>query len=337
MDQSSKTLFVGLDVHKESIAVAYAPEDRGAEVVSLGPIGTRQCDIDRLLRQLQAKAARLVLVYEAGPCGYWLYRYLTRKGLSCHVVAPSLIPRKPGDRVKTDRHDAVMLARLLRSGDLTPIYVPQVQDEAIRDLSRAREDAMHDLQAAKHRLKAFLLRQDIRYEGRASWSPAHLRWLSEVVCPTPAQQIVFQEYLRAVTEQHERLGRLEHELHEAVQGWRLYPVVQAIQALRGVDLTSAIIVIAELGDLTRFDTPRQLMSYLGLTPSEYSSGRGGGRAVSPRPATPTPAARWSKARGPIGIRRRSAGISSSGSRRCRPRPRPSAGRRRCACANDIAS
>jgi transposase len=272
MDQSSKTLFVGLDVHKESIAVAYAPEDRGAEVVSLGPIGTRQCDIDKLLRQLQAKVARLVLVYEAGPCGYWLYRYLTRKGLSCHVVAPSLIPRKPGDRVKTDRRDAIMLARLLRSGDLTPIYVPQVQDEALRDLSRAREDAMHDLQAAKHRLKAFLLRQDIRYEGRASWSPAHLRWLSEVVCPTPAQQIVFQEYLRAVTEQHERLGRLEHELHEAVQGWRLYPVVQAIQALRGVDLTSAIIVIAELGDLTRFDTPRQLMSYLGLTPSEYSSG-----------------------------------------------------------------
>jgi transposase len=272
MNQSSKTLYVGLDVHKESIAVAYAPEDRGAEVVSLGPIGTRQCDIDKLLRQLQAKAARLVLVYEAGPCGYWLYRYLTRKGLRCTVVAPSLIPRKPGDRVKTDRRDAIMLARLMRGGDLTPIYVPQVQDEAMRDLSRAREDAMQDLKAAKHRLKAFLLRQDIRYEGRASWNAAHLRWLSEVVCPTPAQQIVFQEYLRAVTEQHERLGRLESELHDQVKRWRLAPVVEAIQALRGVDLTSAIIMIAELGDLTRFDTPRQLMSYLGLTPSEYSSG-----------------------------------------------------------------
>ena len=168
MDQSSKTLFVGLDVHKESIAVAYAPEDRGAEVVSLGPIGTRQCDIDRLLRQLQAKAARLVLVYEAGPCGYWLYRYLPRKSVTCHVVAPSLIPRKPGDRVKTDRRDAMTLARLLRSGDLTPIYVRQVRDEAMRDLSRAREDAMQDLKAAKHRLRAFLLRQDIRYEGRAN-------------------------------------------------------------------------------------------------------------------------------------------------------------------------
>jgi transposase len=187
-------------------------------------------------------------------------------------VAPSLIPRKAGDRVKTDRRDAVTLARLMRSGDLTSIYVPRVEDEAIRDLSRGREDAMRDLKAAKYRLKAFLLRQDIRYEGRASWTPAHLRWLSEVVCPTPAQQIVFQEYLRAVTEEHERLQRLESELHEQVKRWRLYPVVEAIQALRGVELTGAVILIAELGDLTRFDTPRQLMSYLGLTPSEYSSG-----------------------------------------------------------------
>jgi transposase len=272
MEESSKTLYVGLDVHKESIAVAYAPEERGSEVVSLGAIGTRQCDIDKLIRKLQSKGATLVFVYEAGPCGYWLYRYLTRKGLSGHVVAPSLIPRKPGDRVKTDRRDAVMLARLMRSGDLTAIYVPTVEDEAIRDLSRGREDAMRDLKAAKYRLKAFLLRQDIRYEGRATWTAAHLRWLSEVVCPTPVQQIVFQEYVRAVTEQHERVQRLEIELHEHVKTWRLYPVVEAIQALRGVGLTGAVILIAELGDLTRFDTPRKLMSYLGLTPSEYSSG-----------------------------------------------------------------
>jgi len=272
MEQSSKTLYVGLDVHKDSIAVAYAPEERGAEVLSLGAIGTRQCDIDKLIRKLQSKGAALMFVYEAGPCGYWLYRYLARKGLSCHVVAPSLIPRKPGDRVKTDRRDAVMLARLMRSGDLTSIYVPRIEDEAIRDLSRGREDAMRDLKATKYRLKAFLLRQDIRYEGRANWNAAHLRWLSEVVCPTPVQQIVFQEYVRAVTEQVERLRRLESALHDEVKGWRLYPVVEAIQALRGVELTGAVILIAELGDLTRFDTPRQLMSYLGLTPSEYSSG-----------------------------------------------------------------
>src|SRR5438093_6028317 len=272
MEESSKTLYVGLDVHKESIAVAYAPEERGTEVVSLGAIGTRQCDIDKLIRKLQAKGAPLVFVYEAGPCGYWLYRYLTRKGLRCHVVAPSLIPRKPGDRVKTDRRDAVLLARLMRSGDLTSIYVPTLEDEAIRDLSRGREDAMRDLKATKYRLKAFLLRQDIRYEGRANWTAAHLRWLSEVVCPTPAQQIVFQEYVRAVTEQQERVQRLETELHEHVKTWRLCPVVEAFQALRGVELTGAIILIAELGDLTRFDSPRKLMSYLGLTPSEYSSG-----------------------------------------------------------------
>src|SRR5881296_4646223 len=169
MDESTKMLFVGLDVHKDTIAVAYAPDDRGADVVSLGIIGTRQCDIDKLIRRLESKGATLVFVYEAGPCGYWLYRYLTRHGLSCHVVAPSLIPRKPGDRVKTDRRDALTLARLMRSGDLSAIYVPRLEDEALRDLSRGRDDALQDLKRSKRRLKSFLLRQDIRYEGRATW------------------------------------------------------------------------------------------------------------------------------------------------------------------------
>ena len=187
-------------------------------------------------------------------------------------MAPSLIPKKAGDRVKTDRRDAIQLARLMRSGDLTPVYVPRVDDEAIRDLTRAREDTIRDLKAAKFRLKAFLLRHDIRYTGRATWSPAHLRWLSEVVCPTPAQQIVFQEYVRAVNEHTERLQRLEQELHEQVTSWRLQPVVAALQALRGVQFTVAVTTLAELGDLTRFDSPRQLMKFLGLIPSEYSSG-----------------------------------------------------------------
>ena len=243
--------------HKESIAVAYVSEERGAEVVFLGTIGTRQCDIDTLVRKLQSKAPHLLFVYEAGPCGYWLYRYLTKKHLVCWVVAPALIPKKPGDRVKTDRRDAMQLARLMRSGDLTPVYVPEVADEAIRDLARAREDAIRDLKAAKNRLKAFLLRQDIRYEGRATWGPAHLRWLSAVVCPTPAQQIVFQEYVRAVTEHSERLQRLEQALHEQVKSWRLQPVVAALQALRGVQFTGAVTTVADLGDLTRFDHPRQ--------------------------------------------------------------------------------
>src|SRR5215831_1175044 len=271
MHQSS-TLYIGLDVHKESIAVAYVAQEHHAEVVSLGTIGTRQCDIDQLIRKMQSKSKHLIFVYEAGPCGYWLYRYLTKKGQVCWVVAPSLIPKKPGDRVKTNRRDAIKLARLMRSGDLTPVYVPQVEDEAIRDLCRAREDAIHDLKAAKFRLKAFLLRQDIRYTGWATWNSAHLRWLSEVVCPTPAQQIVFQEYVRAVTEQTERLERLEQELKDQVQTWRLVPVVEALQALRGVQFTVAVTTVAELGDLTRFENPRQLMNYLGLTPSEYSTG-----------------------------------------------------------------
>lgn len=273
MSQFSTKLFVGLDVHKDSIAVAYAPQERGAEVVSVGTIGTRQCDIDKLLRKLTSRYPRLVFAYEAGPCGYWLYRYLTKKGHACSVVAPSLIPKKSGDHVKTDRRDAVKLARTMRAGDLTAVYVPQVEDEAIRDLSRAREDAMKDLKSAKLRLKSFLLRQDIRYEGRANWGAAHLRWLGNIACQTPAQQIVFQEYVRAINERHERVQRLEFELRGQVADWRMKPVVEAIQALRGVQFITAATVIAELGDITRFDNPRQLMGYLGLTPSEYSSGR----------------------------------------------------------------
>jgi transposase len=271
MPQSS-TLYIGMDVHKDSIAVAYIAKDHDAEVVYLGTIGTRHCDLDTLIRNMQSKAKHLVFIYEAGPCGDWLYRYLTKKGYVCWVVAPSLIPKKAGDRVKTDRRDAVQLARLMRSGDLTPVYVPTVEDEAIRDLTRAREDAIRDLKAAKFRLQAFLLRQDIRYTGRATWGPAHLRWLSEVVCATPAQQIVFQEYVRAVNEHTERLQRLEQELEDQVKTWRLQPVVEALEGLRGVQFTVAVTLVAELGDLTRFENPRQVMKYLGLIPSEYSSG-----------------------------------------------------------------
>jgi transposase len=261
-----------LDVHKETIAVAYIAEEREAEVVFLGRVGTRQCDLDKLIRKLQAKGKPLHFVYEAGPCGYWLYRYLMRKNLKGWVVAPSCRPKKASDRVKTDRRDAVQLARLLRSGDLSPGYIPSVDDEAIRDLVRAREDALKDLKTAKVRLKAFLLRQDIRYEGRATWGPAHLRWLADVVCPTPAQQIAFQEYVRAVSEHTERRQRLEADLATMAPSWRWYPVVEAIQALRGVQFTAAVTLLGELGDLTRFENPRQLMSYLGLIPSEHTTG-----------------------------------------------------------------
>jgi transposase len=194
-----------MDGHKDSIAVAYVAQDHGAEVMYLGAIGPRQGDLDQLIRKMPSKAKHLIFIYEAGPYGSWLYRYLSNKGYDCWVVAPSLMPKKAGDRVKTDRRDAMPRARLARSGDLTAVDVPTVEDEAIRDLRRAREDTLSDLQDAKCRLKAFLRRHDSRYTGRANWSPAPRRWLSEVVCPTAAQHIVFQAYVRAVTEHTERL------------------------------------------------------------------------------------------------------------------------------------
>jgi transposase len=182
------------------------------------------------------------------------------------------MPKKAGERVTTDRRDAVQLARLARSGDLTPVSVPRVEEEAMRDLSRAREETLSALKDATFRLTAFLLSHDIRYAGRANWSPAPLRWLSEVVCHTPAPHIVLQEDVRAVNAHTERLQRLAHELQEHVKAWRLHPVVEALQAFRGVQCTVAITMVADIGDLSRFDTPRELMKFLGLIPSEYSSG-----------------------------------------------------------------
>jgi transposase len=272
MPKRITTLFVGLDVHKDSISVAYAASGSHHEPVFLGPIGTRQCDIDKMVRHLLSKGARLVFAYEAGPSGYVLHRYLTGKGFECLVVAPSRIPRASGDRVKTDRRDAIQLARLLRSGDLKGVYVPTVDDEAIRDLSRARVDAVIDLKKARQRLKSFLLRLGLHYVGRADWSAAHRRYLARVVCPRPAQQIVFQEYIRAIDEHAERLGRIEEQIREHLPSWRLTPLVEAYQALRGVQLTTAVAVAAELGDITRFDSPRQLAAFVGLIPSEDSSG-----------------------------------------------------------------
>jgi transposase len=209
-----------MDVHKTSITVADVANAHDAEVTCLGTIGTRQADLDHLVRQLHSKATQLVFVYEAGSCGSWLSRDLTKHGHMCSVVAPALMHKRAGDRVKTDRREAVQLAQLMRPGDPTPVSIPTVEDEAIRNLTRAREDALRDLKAATCRLKACWLRQDIRYPGAATWGPAHLRWLAEVVCPTPAQHMVFQEYVRAVSEHTARLERFEQALHDQVNAWR---------------------------------------------------------------------------------------------------------------------
>ena len=267
-------LFIGLDTHKEFNEIAYIEEHRGAQPVHLGRVSSSKMAVQKLVRQFESKypGATLHFVYEAGPCGYWIYRLITSLGHCCYVVAPSLIPKKPGEKIKTDKRDALKLAKLLKSEDLTPIYVPEPEDEAVRDLSRAREVAMKDLKDAKYQLKALLLRNNINYKGTANWSQKHLRWLTELVLPHPAQHIVLQEFLHTITERISRLERLDNELTHHVHQWRYYPVVKAIQAMRGVRLLVATGVVAELGDLSRFDHPRKLMSYLGLVPSEHSSG-----------------------------------------------------------------
>ena len=267
-------IFIGLDTHKDFHEVAYCEDGRGVDAVHYGRIPSSKQSIKKLVRQFESKypSATLHFVYEAGPCGYWIYRLLTSLGHVCYVVSPSLIPKKPGERIKTDRRDALKLVKLLKSEDLTPIYVPEPDDEAVRDLSRARETAMKDLKDAKYQLKALLLRNNIHYAGTDNWSKKHLRWLTELVLPHPAQQIVLQEYLQTIEQRIARLDRLDNELIHHVRQWRYYPVVKAIQAMRGIRLVIAVGVVAELGDIKRFDHPSKLMSYLGLVPSEHSSG-----------------------------------------------------------------
>jgi transposase len=264
--------YVGLDVHKDSISVALAESGRDGEVRFYGTIGGDITSLGRLVKKLSSKGRRLRFVYEAGPCGYEIYRYLTSKGYDCTVVSPAHISRKPTDRIKTDRRDALTLARLHRSGDLTRVYVPREDDEAMRDLMRAREDAVRARRTARQQLSAMLLRLGIRYTGKSSWGRAYFNWLSDQKMPTPAQQIVFQECINAINETSQRVERFTQQIAIFVKSWRMASVVKALQALRGVSLITATTIIAELGDLNRFNHPRQLMAFMGLVPSENSSG-----------------------------------------------------------------
>ena len=268
--ENDSTLYVGLDVHKDSITVAYAIGMGDVEL--LGKTGTTQIEVDRLCKRLQAKSMRIHVVYEAGPCGYGLYRRLVEKGFDCMVCAPSLIPRKPGDRVKTDRRDAIKLVRSLRAGDLSAVHVPTVEDEAFRDLARAWSSAREDLKQARCRLKSFLLSHGVHYLGRPDWGPTHRRWLSTFSFDSGWQQLAFNEHRRTIEDRLAQCERLETALREAVVSWRFYPAVLALQAMRGIQFTSAVGLTSELGDLTRFEHPRQLMVWLGVTPSEHSSG-----------------------------------------------------------------
>ena len=265
--------FVGLDVHKNSISVALAETGREQEVRRYGTIEGDMAAVDKLTRKLISKNYDMKFVYEAGPCGYELYRHLTNQGYDCTVVAPSMIPKKSGDRIKNDTRDAEMLARLHRSGELTSVYVPDREDEAMRDLTRAREDAKIAERKSKQLLSAFLLRHGLRYSGRQPWTIAYFRWIADIKLPHPAQQIVLQQYLDTIRDCSQRVGQLTEQIHQLLPLWKLAPVVQALQAMRGVSLVVAATTIAELGDIkNRFNNPRQLMAYLGLVPSEHSSG-----------------------------------------------------------------
>ena len=268
MEQYNK--YVGLDVHKSTIAVAIAVAGRRSPV-SWGIIENTPESLRRMMKKVCKDGEAVAFCYEAGPCGYEVYRQMVSLGYHCDVVAPSLIPRKAGDRVKTDRRDAKALARLYRSGDLTPVWVPGKEQEAMRDLMRARGDFKAMQLRARQRLNAFLLRHG-RVYSRCRWTQAHHRWLERQQFDHPVQQVVFQEYVDAVVQAGGRVKDLEDQIRQTWEGWEWAPAVEALMALRGVNLMTAVTVMAELGDVSRFDTPRQLMAYLGLVPSEYTTG-----------------------------------------------------------------
>ena len=283
MDESSK-VYVGLDVHKDTIAIAQAAPGRDPARL----MGEIAHDVNRLIRKLQplGDPAGVHIVYEAGPTGYGLQSELRELGHACEIIAPSLIPRRAGDRVKTDRRDCLRLAELSRAGELKAIWIPDPADEAIRELSRAREDAVTARTRARHQLRGFLLRHDIRYPGKTAWTKTFGHWLATLRFEAAGSQIAFTEYCLAVQACDARVQRLSLSLLQAIQGWRFEGVVKALCALRGIDAVSAIGLVAEIGDIARFDHPRKLMGYLGLVLSERSSGERVNRAPITKSGNP---------------------------------------------------
>jgi transposase len=270
--RENSEVFVGLDTSKQKISVAIADTGRNGEVRFFGDIDSTPAMVERMVKKLAERHHKLRFCYEAGPTGYELHRQITALGHECIVVAPSLIPQRPGERVKTNRRDAVSLAKLHRAGELTAVWVPDSAHEAVRELVRARETAMEELRRARQHLQSFLLRHGRIFTGRTAWSKAHTRWLCEQTFDHPAQNIVLTEYRQAIEDAEARLERLTQQVTEIAATWSMAPVIAAYQAVRGVAFITAVTFAAEIGDVCRFDNPRQLMAYLGLVPSESSTG-----------------------------------------------------------------
>lgn len=265
-------LFIGLDTSKLKISVAVAESVRNGEVRFYGDISSEPSCVASMVAKLAKHGAKLHFCYEAGPTGYDLHRQLIELGHDCQVVAPSLVPKCPGDRVKTNRRDAISLARLHRAGELTAVWVPDEAHEAVRDLVRARESANDALKKTRQHLQAFLLRHGRIYTGRTPWTRAHSRWLAAQSFTHPALHIVLAEYIQAIEDAGVRLERLTKQVAETAATWSMAPVVDAYQAMRGIAFISAVTFVVEIGDVRRFETAPQLMAYLGLVPTESSTG-----------------------------------------------------------------
>jgi transposase len=264
--------FVGIDTSKSKNAVAIAEAGRNGEVRYLGELASTEAATRKLVAKLAGKYSKLTFCYEAGPTGYGLCRLIGSLGHTCEVVAPSLVPRKAGGRIKTNRRDAESLAKLLRAGELTAVWVPDEAHEGMRDLSRAREALVDDLKRKRQQISSLLLRHGLHYPAKKTWGRKHRTWLSQVKLGHVGTRLAFEELIAAEREAQARVDRLTAAIREAVPQWSLAPLVAALQAMRGIELITAVVVLAEIGDLSRFQSPRELMAYLGLVPSEASTG-----------------------------------------------------------------